>query len=179
MISCSLSAFSLIYSIFTIISEIILLLVSILFYFYQFYYYMDNQLCWIDIIYQSSYLSAILVYQYEWYYQNRYWYQYSFQIPVSKWNMVSISIVLQQSCIHSIQGLNSTRSARIGETSIHSFVFIQILVIDLDWTSSNEPGRSTVWRFGISIHDSIIQYQTRKSYWTRIFETISTRSDGC
>ena len=34
-----------------------------------------------------------------------------------------------------------TRSARIGETSIHSFIFIQILVIDLDFTSSNDLGR--------------------------------------
>ena len=31
-----------------------------------------------------------------------------------------------------------TRSARIGETSIHSFIFIQILVIDLDLTYWNE-----------------------------------------
>ena len=54
--------------------------------------------------------------------------------------------------------------ARIGETSIHSFIFIQILVIDLDWTYLNELGRSTISRFGISIHHSIIQYQTRKSY---------------
>ena len=37
-----------------------------------------------------------------------------------------------------------TRSARIGETSIHLLLFIQILVIDLDWTSSNESGRSIV-----------------------------------
>ena len=35
-----------------------------------------------------------------------------------------------------------TRSARMEETSIHSFTFIQILVIDLDWTCLNElPGR--------------------------------------
>ena len=72
-----------------------------------------------------------------------------------------------------------TRSARIGETSIHSFIFIQILVIDLDRTRLNEVGRSTICRFGISIHHSIIQYQTRKSYKTRISETISIRSDGC
>ena len=57
-----------------------------------------------------------------------------------------------------------TRLARIGETSIHSFIFIQILVIDLDSTYSNERGRLTVCRLGISIHHSIIQYQTRKSY---------------
>ena len=31
-----------------------------------------------------------------------------------------------------------TRLARIGETSIHSFIFIQILVIDLDRTFLNE-----------------------------------------
>ena len=31
-----------------------------------------------------------------------------------------------------------TRLARIGETSNHSFIFIQILVIDLDWTYLNE-----------------------------------------
>ena len=56
------------------------------------------------------------------------------------------------------------RSSRIGETSIHSLIFIQILVIDLNWTSQNERGRLTVCRLGISIHHSIIQYQTRKSY---------------
>ena len=37
-----------------------------------------------------------------------------------------------------------TRLARIGETSIHSLLFIQILVIDIDWTFWNEVGRSTV-----------------------------------
>ena len=37
-----------------------------------------------------------------------------------------------------------TRSARIGETSIHSLIVIKILVIDMDWTHLNEPGRSTV-----------------------------------
>ena len=37
-----------------------------------------------------------------------------------------------------------TLLARIGETSIHSFIFIQILVIDLDLTDWNELGRSTV-----------------------------------
>ena len=56
------------------------------------------------------------------------------------------------------QFLIFTRSARIGETSIHSFIFKQILVIDLEWTSWNELGRLIVFRFGISIHDSIIQY---------------------
>ena len=68
---------------------------------------------------------------------------------------------------------------RIGETSIHSLIFIQILVIDLDWTYLNEPGRLTVCRFGISIHDSIIQYQTRKSHAMRISETTIIRCDGC
>ena len=76
------------------------------------------------------------------------------------------------------QFLIFTRSARIGETSIRSIIFIQILVIDLDSTYSNELWSLTV-RLGISIHDSIIQYQTRKSYWTRIAETPSTRSDRC
>ena len=42
------------------------------------------------------------------------------------------------------QFLICTKSARIGETSIHSFIFIQILVIDLDLTWLNEPGRLTV-----------------------------------
>ena len=37
--------------------------------------------------------------------------------------------------------VNGNRSARIGETSIHSIIFIQILVIDLDSTYSNELGR--------------------------------------
>ena len=51
--------------------------------------------------------------------------------------------------------------ARIGETSIHSFIFIQILVIDLDLTYWNELGRSTVCRFGISVQYSIIRYYTK------------------
>ena len=72
-----------------------------------------------------------------------------------------------------------TLLASLGETSIHSFIFIQILVIDLDRTHSNEPGRSTVCRLGISIQYSIIQYQTGKSYKTRIIETISIRSNRC
>ena len=62
------------------------------------------------------------------------------------------------------QFLIFTKLARIGETSIHSFIFIQILVIDLDLTFWNELGSLTVCRFGISIQYSIIQYQTRKSY---------------
>ena len=57
-----------------------------------------------------------------------------------------------------------TRSARIGETSIYSSLFMIILVIDLDWTHLNESGSLTVCRFGISIHDSILLYITRKSY---------------
>ena len=42
------------------------------------------------------------------------------------------------------QFLIFTRSARIGETSIHSFIFIQILVIDLDSTDWNDQERLTV-----------------------------------
>ena len=47
------------------------------------------------------------------------------------------------------QFLIYTLLASLRETSIHSFIFIQILVIDLDWTDWNElypnlPGRSTV-----------------------------------
>ena len=80
----------------------------------------------------------------------------------------------------SIQLSICTRLARMGDTSIHSLEFIQILVIDLDSTYSNESGRLTVWRLGISIQYSIIQYQTRKSHWTRLFKTISksNRSNG-
>ena len=37
-----------------------------------------------------------------------------------------------------------------------------ILVIDLDLTYWNESKRLTVCRFGISIHDSIIQYQLER-----------------
>ena len=77
--------------------------------------------------------------------------------------------------------VNGRRSARTGETSIYSFKFITILVIDLDWTCQNESGSLTVCRLGISIHDSIIQYQTRENNITRISETPSTsnRSDRC
>ena len=49
-----------------------------------------------------------------------------------------------------------SRLASLGETSIYSFIFIQILVIDVDVTLLNEAGRLTVWRFGISIQYSII-----------------------
>ena len=42
------------------------------------------------------------------------------------------------------QFLIFTRLARIGETSIHSFIFIQILVIDLDLTDWNDQERLTV-----------------------------------
>ena len=73
--------------------------------------------------------------------------------------------------------VNGSRSARIGETSIQSLLLIQILVIDLDWTRWNEAERSTVWRLGISIHHSIIQYQTRKSYKTSRRETTIFRSE--
>ena len=76
------------------------------------------------------------------------------------------------------QFLIYTRLASLGETSIHSFIFIQIRVIDLDLTFWNERGRLTVCRLGISIQYSIIQYQTRKSYATRLMETTpSIRSD--
>ena len=50
--------------------------------------------------------------------------------------------------------MKGTRLARIGETSIHSFIFIQILVIDLDRIYLNESGSLTICRFGISIHHS-------------------------
>ena len=71
-----------------------------------------------------------------------------------------------------------TRLAKIGETSIHSLIFTNILVIELIWTYWNDLGRFTVCRFGISIHDSIIQNHTRKSYATRTTETPFFRSDG-
>ena len=106
--------------------------------------------------------------------------QYSLQILVIKWNMNSILILIVLYNNHLFYQLSIfTRSARIGETSIHSFIFIQILVIDLDSTYSNERGRSTVFRLGISIHHSIIQYQTRKSHWTRLIETITIWNNIC
>ena len=55
----------------------------------------------------------------------------------------------------------------------------ELLVTDSDETYLNEPGSSTTLRFGISIHDSLIQYQTWKSDIARMIETISIRSDGC
>ena len=48
------------------------------------------------------------------------------------------------SSISSYLLLICTRSSRIVETSIHSFIFIQILVIDLDSTYWNESGRLAV-----------------------------------
>ena len=77
---------------------------------------------------------------------------------------IMISILMTTYNNHSFyQFLIFTRSARIGETSIHLIIFIQILVIDLDSTFKKELGSSTVCRLGISIHHSIIQYHTRKS----------------
>ena len=116
MFSCSLSAFSLICSIFTIISEIILLLVSILFYFY-----MDNQLCWNDIIY----LSAILVYQIWMILSKSILISKLISILVSKWNMNLISILieyyLQQSSILSILDFHQISKNR---RNIYSFIHI-------------------------------------------------------
>ena len=60
-----------------------------------------------------------------------------------------------------------TLLARIVETSIHSWTFIQILVIDLHLIHPNENESLTLWILGISIHHSIIQYQTRKSHWMK------------
>ena len=86
-----------------------------------------------------------------------------YSVLLTEWSgMVIDVIVVSNDSISKRE--NGIRLARRGETSIHSFMFIQIRVIDLDLTRWNESGRSTVCRFGISIHDSIIQYQTRKSY---------------
>ena len=71
------------------------------------------------------------------------------------------------------------RSSKIVETSIHSILFIQILVIDLDSTYSNESGSLTDLRLGISIQYPIIRYITRKNHAARRLETSSIRSDGC
>ena len=57
---------------------------------------------------------------------------------------IDIDRILLTTIIYSINYQICTRSARIGETSIHSILFIQILVIDLDRTILNELGRSTV-----------------------------------
>ena len=74
-----------------------------------------------------------------------------------------IDVILESSFSISL-GVKGTRSSRIVEISIHSFIFIQILVIDFDSTYLNEPGRLTVSILGISIHHSILLYTTRKSY---------------
>ena len=56
-----------------------------------------------------------------------------------------------------------------------------ILDIDFDWTLSNESGRSTFWRFGISRSNQYSIFQnTFQSHWTRIPETHSIWTDnGC
>ena len=168
MISCQLSVFTIIYSIFTIISEIILLLVSNLlddsiYIIHWFYHFLLIYFQFYSIISSINLLFYLLfwLYKYEWYYQNQYWYQNSFQILVIQWNTNSILIMivlfirntahnknmttpknLIQITIHRFYQLSIyTLLARIGETSIHSFIFIQILVIDLNLTCSNERGR--------------------------------------
>ena len=55
-----------------------------------------------------------------------------------------------------------------------------ILEIDFDRTSSNERGSLTFRRFGISkYHQCSIVRNTFQCHWTAIFETISSRIDGC
>ena len=60
-----------------------------------FYFYLNNQFCKDNIIYSFDIWNM----KNEEYYQNQYWYQYSFQILVSKWDVNSILIeyYLQQS----------------------------------------------------------------------------------
>ena len=67
----------------------------------------------------------------------------------------------QQSSIY--QFLICTKSARIGETSIHSFIFIQILVIDLDLTIPNESGR---WFIQILVIDLDLTIPNESGRWT-------------
>ena len=131
-----------------------------------------------------SYINPWFYYQYEWYYEistiNTIKIDNDIKYYLSNEILLSTLIVFITTIIYSFhQFLIFTKLARIGETSIHSIIFIQILLIDIDWTFWNESGRLTVWRFGISIHHSIIQYSTRKSYWTRIYVTITNRSDEC
>ena len=170
-------------SIFIIINQIILLVGKYSTWWFYFYYSLILSfsihlfpILFNNIIYQSTVLSAILVYQI--------WIIQSKSILISKFiSNTSYSMKYDRIITYNnhlfYQFLIYTRSARIVETSILSFIFIQILVIDLDRTYLNDLGRWTVWRLGISVHHSIIQYQTRKSYWTRRIETISIRSDGC
>ena len=56
-----------------------------------------------------------------------------------------------------------------------------ILDIDFDWTLSNESGRSTFWRLGISRSNQYSIFQnTFQCHWTRIPETHSIWTDnGC
>ena len=128
----------------------------------------------------------MILYQFDYYYLQFYLNDsllliiFSYQYQLKNENMISMDYYLQQEYNDSNESdsdnnhlfylfLIYTRSARIVETSIHSFIFIQIRVIDLDLICWNElypnlPGSLTVCRLGISIHDSIIQYQTRKSH---------------
>ena len=53
-------------------------------------------------------------------------------------NSILILIVLYYNNHLFYQFLTYTLLARIGETSIYSFIFTQILVIDLDSTNRNE-----------------------------------------
>ena len=137
-----------------------------------------------DYFWMISYINPWFYYQYEWYYEistiNTIKIDNDIKYYLSNEILLSTLVVFITTIIYSFhQFLIFTRLARIGETSIHSIIFIQILLIDIDWTFWNESGRLTVWRFGISIHHSIIQYQTRKKHWTRLFETTSIRSDRC
>ena len=101
-----------------------------------------------------------------------------YSVLLTEWlGMVIDVIVVSNDSISTRE--NGIRLVRIVETSIYSFIFIIILEIDLVLTFSNERGRSTAFRFGISIQYSIRQYITRKNHTTRSLETLFTRSDGC
>ena len=75
------------------------------------------------------------------------------------------------------QFLIYTRLARKGETSIHSIIFIYILVIDLDLTYLNNSGGMTVWRLGISIHFDNWKH-TKKNHFSWKIEAASIGLDG-
>ena len=55
-----------------------------------------------------------------------------------------------------------------------------LLEIDFHRTFSNDQGRLTFWRFGISKYDQYSLFRnTFQCHWTRPIETISSRIDGC
>ena len=93
--------------------------------------------------------------------------------------ITSVVIVVSSKRISSISSGSILASSLLISKHLFGTKLTQLVMV-LDRTSSNEWGRSTFRRFGISKYNqSSIFGTTFQCHWTRIFETIPLRIDGC